>query len=131
MNKYFWNFDEHYEVWHNSCNTIEECISEAKWEKNYREMSEDFVYIGEIEQYKPKVDVEYLIENITEQAYEECGESCEGWLDSLKKEDREKLEERLNKVFTDWLEETSNCPCFGNIIKVRKYNLKTEKESEA
>lgn len=130
MNKYFWNFDEHDEVWRNSGDTIEECISEAKWEKEYREMAEDYVYIGEIEAHEPEIDIEYLIDNIQEQAYEECGESCEGWLDGLKKEDMKKLEERLNKVFADWLEETKNQPYFGNFAKVSKYNLETGKESE-
>lgn len=40
MNKYSWNFNEHEEVWYNSCPTIEDCIEEAKWEKEDREIAE-------------------------------------------------------------------------------------------
>ena len=104
MNKYFWNFDRHDEVWHNSCPTIEDCIEEAKWEKEGREIAENHVFIGEVEPYKPIVYADYLIDSIREQAYEECGECCEGWLDGLNKKQERILEERLNKVFTDWHE---------------------------
>lgn len=127
MKKYFWNFNEYEEVWGNACDTIDECISEAKREKVDRGISEDYVFIGEIEEYKPKVDIEYLIDNVMEQAYEECGECAKGWLDGLRKEDTRKLDERLNEVFTNWLKETNNTPHFGNFIEVVKYNLETEK----
>lgn len=130
MNKYFWNFDKHEEVWYNSCPTIEDCIEEAKWEKEDREIAENHVFIGDVEPYKPFIDVEYLIDDIQEQAYEECGECCEGWLDGLKKEQKKILEERLNKVLIDWLEETNNSPTFGKFMKISKYNLETGKESE-
>jgi len=130
MNKYFWNFDKHDEVWQNSCPTIEDCIEEAKWEKEDREIAENHVFIGEVEPYKPIVYADYLIDSIREQAYEECGECCEGWLDGLKKEQEELLEERLNKVLIDWLVETNNSPSFGKFMKIIKYNLETGKESE-
>lgn len=130
MNKYFWNFDKHDEVWQNSCPTIEDCIEEAKWEKEDREIAENHVFIGEVEPYKPIVYADYLIDSIREQAYGECGECCEGWLDGLNKEQEEILEERLNKVLIDWLEETNNSPSFGKFMKVSKYNLETRKEEE-
>ena len=61
MNKYYWNFNEHEEVWYNSCPTIEDCIEEAKWEKEDREIAENHVFIGDLEPYKPFIDVEYLM----------------------------------------------------------------------
>ena len=79
------------------------------------------------------VNADYLIDSIREQAYEECGECCEGWLgwlDGLNKEQEEILEERLNKVLIDWLEETNNSPSFGKFMKISKYNLETRKEEE-
>ena len=130
MNKFFWNFNERDEVWNNSCPTVEACIDEAKWEKEDREIAENHVFIGDVEPHKPFIDVEYLIDDIQEQAYEEHGECCEGWLDGLKKEQKEILEGRLNKVLIDWLEETNNSPSFGKFMKISKYNLETGKESE-
>ena len=53
MNRYSWNFNEHEEVWQNSCPTIEDCIEEAKWEKEDREIAENHVFIGDVEPYKP------------------------------------------------------------------------------
>lgn len=130
MNKYSWNFNEHEEVWHNSCPTIEDCIEEAKWEKEDRGLTQNHVFIGEVEPYIPSIDVEDVIDNLGEAAYQECGECSEGWLDGLKKEQKKILEERLNKVFNDWLVETNNSPTFGQFMKISKYNLKTGKESE-
>lgn len=130
MNKYFWNFNEHEEVWHNSYPTIEDCIEEAKLEKEDRGLTQNHVFIGEVEPYIPSIDVEYVIDNLGEAAYQECGECSEGWLDGLNKKQEEILEERLNKVLIDWLEETNNNPSFGKFMKISKYNLQTGKESE-
>ena len=130
MSNYFWNFNEHEEIWQNSCPTIEDCIEEAKWEKEYMNMDDEHVYIGEVETHVPFIDVEYLIDNIKEQAWSDCGECCDGWLDGLKIQDEDKLEERLNKVLLEWLEEINGMPGFGRFIKVNKYNLETGKESE-
>lgn len=129
MNKYYWNFNENEEFWNKSCPTVEDCIGEARWEKEDEGRNDKYVYIGEVEAHIPFIDTEHLIDNIREQAYEECGEGCDGWLDSLKKEDEEKLEERLNQVFLQWLYETNNKPSFGKFSKVSKYNLETGKES--
>ena len=49
MNKYFWNFNEHEEVWQNSCPTIEDCIEEAKWEKEEIKYVKKFYGIIEFE----------------------------------------------------------------------------------
>ena len=130
MNKYYWNFNEDEEVWHNSYPTIASCIEEAKREKEDREIAKNHVFIGEVEPYEPIVYADYLIDSIREQAYEECGECCEGWLDGLNREQEEILEERLNKVLIDWLEETNNSPSFGKFMKISKYNLETGKEIE-
>ena len=130
MNKYFWNFNEHEEVWQNSCPTIEDCIDEAKWEKEDREIAEKHVFIGEVESYKPKIDAEDVIENVIEAAYQECGECSEGWIDSLTKEPIKDLDNMLNQTFLDWLEQNKLLPGFGNFIKVSKYNLETGKEEE-
>lgn len=130
MNKYSWNFNEHEEVWHNSCPTIEDCIEEAKWEKEDRGLTQNHVFIGEVEPYIPSIDVEDVIDNLGEAAYQECGECSEGWIGGHKKEQEKILEERLNKVLIDWLEETNNNPSFGKFMKISKYNLETGKERE-
>ena len=130
MNKYYWNFNEDEEVWRNSYPTIASCIKEAKREKEDREIANNHIFIGEVEPYEPIVYADYLIDSIREQAYEECGEGCEGWLDGLNREQEEILEEKLNKVLIDWLVETNNSPSFGKLMKIIKYNLETGKESE-
>lgn len=130
MNKYYWNFNEDEEVWHHSYPTIASCIEEAKREKEDREIANKHIFIGEVEPYEPIVYADYLIDSIREQAYEECGEGCDLWLNSLKKEDEEKLEERLNQVFLQWLDESNNKPSFGKFMKINKYCLETGKEVE-
>lgn len=130
MNKYFWNFNEHEEIWQNSCPTIEDCLDEAKWEKEDREIPQNHVFIGEVEPYIPRIDAEDVIDDLVETAYQDCGECSEAWFNGLTKEQIMDLGNILNETFFDWLDQNKLLPGFGNFIKVSKYNLETGKEEE-
>lgn len=123
--RYYWNFDEKEEVWHNAEDTIEACIEEAKLnnEKNCK-----FVFIGEVENHIPVIDPDITIEILQEDAYQECGECSEGWLDNITKEQNDKLEEKLNDALQEWLKETNNIPYFGNCTEINCYEIETGKK---
>lgn len=129
MSKYYWNFDKDEEVWNNTEHTIENCINEAKIDCENNELKEQkFVYIGIVQEHVPVIDTENIIDYLREQAYQECGECCEGWLDHIKQEQEQSLEEKLNDALQIWLEETNNQPYFGEITKIKCYDLETGKE---
>lgn len=117
---FYWNFDREEATWNNSGESIKECIEEARL---YAEdEGQEFVYIGEVTNHVPTIDAERVIDNLTEQAYYECGECSEGWLDGAKTEE---LEEKLNEVLQEWLKETNQEPTFGKLEKIHRYDLKT------
>ena len=117
---FYWNFDREEETWNNSGESIKECIEEARL---YVEAEDqEFVYIGEVTNHVPTIDAERIIDNLIDQAYDECGESSDGWLDGVKTEE---LEEKLNEVLQEWLKKTNQEPTFGKLEKVNRYNLKT------
>jgi hypothetical protein len=125
MSRYYWNFNKDEEVWHNSEDTIEICIEEARL--NCEEGEHEFVYVGVVENYVPAIDGEYIVDYLREQAYSECGECCDGWLDEV---DEESLETKLNEALQEWLEETKQQPAFGKFSEMYCYELKTGNKIE-
>lgn len=82
----------------------------------------DTVYYGEKEHPEPTdyFDVDSLLEEIGNRAYDECGEWAEDYPDVDKKE-----VEKLDKYIKRWLKK--NCqPTFWIVRNVKPYELKAE-----
>lgn len=121
---YYWSFIQDEEIWDNSEETIDDCVLEARKVNSLEDLNYQFVYVGRVEYYKPKIDVDYhIFESLQENAYNECGESSEGWLDGIKPEKTLKFEEKINHLFYEFLKENNETPTFGKIISVKKYEL--------
>lgn len=61
------------------------------------------------------MDVDTLLDQVSADAYEEAGEVAEGWpefVDRKGYKDIDKLQEKIDKVFNEWLEETKQVPGF-------------------
>lgn len=125
MKKYYWNLNESDEIWYEWESTIDYCIECAKEMSENEGIYQDTVFIGESYDYVPKIDGALLLENIKDDAWEECGECSDGWLDSIKKHEIESLNKKLEKVFVEWLEESKNKPGFGKFECIHEYNLIT------
>lgn len=90
---------------------FEEGIQEAEEDAgNYDD--EVVVYAGEILNFVPIVDADYVIERILDSVNEGCYECIEGYLTDVKREDRDMLQEMLTKTFNEWAEKTNNKPNF-------------------
>lgn len=114
---YTWSYSENDELWqHDIFDSIEDCIADAK--ENYNINSEDTIAVGKVEPYVVSVDAETILENIEENAYEECGDAAENWID-YKKESIERLSVQLTECVNKWLKETGNEPHFYKIIGVK------------
>lgn len=132
------------------CATIGDALEEAR-----DEYGDDYevIDIGEsvkktIGEYLNARDVETLIESISENAYDTCGDVVNGWLDPSKRpaigryatqeekqkwlDDREKwvgsLRGRIEAALEEWANETDQQPRFWHVVNVKEYDIKTGAE---
>lgn len=104
--------DEHW--WHDTFDSVEECIADAK--ENYLIDTGATIAVGTVKPYVVNIDAETYLESLEEDAYEECGDVAEDWIDY---ESADQLSERLTECVNQWLKETGNEPSFYKIINVR------------
>ncbi len=76
--KYTWETQADREIWeHDVFDTIDECLRDA-WQ-NYEIEPGTKIAIGICEDYVPHIDVDFFLERVGEDAYEEVGEVAEDW----------------------------------------------------
>jgi hypothetical protein len=59
--------------------------------------------------------VDNILESITDQANDACGEFAENYLGYVNAKEKSKLEDMLSKALQTWLDETGNQPSFFTI----------------
>ena len=132
--KYYWNFNDHAELWYSYDDNIKDCIVQAREEVDEYKAEEGIeeeiqsVFIGELKEFKPSVCVDRVLDFIVDDAYDEVGELAEGFLDGVSNDVELELEEDLNKVLNKWLDKHKLSPCFGAIEDVKEYDLETGDE---
>lgn len=80
-------------------------------------------YIGKRVDFDPTIDEITVIEQLQMDAYEECGEYGETFLDGLCPLDRALLKQKLQAALDEWLKETSLQPCFFTVKDVEKIKV--------
>lgn len=121
--KYTWEYSENEEIWQNDVfDTIEDCILDAK--ENYCVEPGETIAIGEIVLWEPHVSAYNILEQIEEDAYDECGEVAESWYtyDYRSSEDKKKVEElsdKITEIVKQWLKENGTYPTFSKIQNVK------------
>lgn len=128
MNK--WLFEKrNTEIWNTSdeYDTREEAIVAGReYFNDELEDDEKKVFSFCVGQQEPPsfgVNVDSVIENITEHVYSEIGEVSEDWLVKVPKDARERLEDKMNAVFNEWLTEESLQPRFFKIVNLEEIFL--------
>lgn len=120
--KYIWEYDET-DIWkHDLFDTVEDCILDAK--ENYLIESGTEIVVGEAVLWEPYVSAELILEQLQEDAYEECGEVAGDWYayDHKSKEGRKSLDElseKLTEIVKQWLKDNGTYPGFYMIKNVR------------
>ena len=120
--KYIWEYDET-DIWkHDLFDTVEDCILDAK--ENYLIESGTEIVVGEAVLWEPYVSAELILEQLQEDAYEECGEVAEDWYayDHKSKEGRKSLDElsdKITEIVKQWLKDNGTYPDFYMIKNVR------------
>ncbi|HCT63879.1 MAG TPA: hypothetical protein DIC60_01140 [Lachnospiraceae bacterium] len=122
MNKieYTWAVSENTEIWrHDVFDTVEDCVQD--YLENYAgEDLEESIFVGEVKPFEISVDSYRILETLSEEAYEECGDVAENWLyfRDIEK-DTEELNEKLTQVVIDWLKKHDYMPSFYKITDIR------------
>lgn len=101
--------------------TKEEAIKAALDEKEDYKIDTDTFQIGQLSKYSPPVvDFGTIFEEVAVQAYDDCGECAESWLNEkyIPKDIMNKYNEKLNNLFMEFLKEAGEIPSFGRIVNV-------------
>lgn len=122
---YAFSFDKN-EGFADKYDSIDKCIEEAKQTYGYQHFGEEYVYIGEYVQFNAKIDVQGALGEISQCAYDDCGEIAEEYLYDVEEEQLKELDIEINKIFKRWLEKYNYNPNFGNVINVKRYKLSDE-----
>lgn len=124
MDKFYWSFDRNAELWHESGETIEDCIGQAQ---KLNDADYKTVYIGESVPFVPSehLNVDVLLDDLEEQAFEFAGEAAEDWrsYEYKKREETNELTAAIGKVVEDWLRKYGRFPTFCCIENVVEYSL--------
>lgn len=80
-------------------------------------------YIGTMTRYTPKVAAWAVIEQLQEDAYEECDEWSEGYLGRVSKEDEEELQNLLQQAFDKWEKAHNQEPWFWVVKDARRIQV--------
>jgi hypothetical protein len=120
--KYAWSRRSDDEIWYGGpCDSIRECVEEAQGEDF--EM-DDTIALGLIERYEVNYDfAQDIVERLCEDAWDEVGEATDGWLDSAKRPELDKLNEKILPIVREWLKEIHEEPSFYKILPFEECTL--------
>lgn len=126
MNKYCYSFNK--EDYNEGRDTIKETLEEAKREtrvdsKLYETKEEPLVWIAETIYPQPLIDLDNVLEQLQDQAYDMGSDYAEDYLGDVSNEDLKELEEKLNAVFLEWQNKHNYQPHFFSWKNEKLYDL--------
>lgn len=122
MKQYAWSRRSDDELWYGGpCDSIRECVEEAQ-DEDY-ELT-DTIALGLIERYEVNYDfAQDIVERLCEDAWDEVGEASDGWLDSAKRPELDKLNARILPIVREWLKEIHEEPSFYKVLPFEECTL--------
>lgn len=81
------------------------------------------IRIGQFKEYQPSISGESLIKQMSQQAYDECGEVSEPWISYITSSIGKELEEILNAAIKNWLKENKEYLNFGYVENIEKIDV--------
>jgi hypothetical protein len=119
--KWCYSFNE--ENFEGDFDTKEQAIDEAIWYYKDDEKDQDFIWVGQIKPVSVGVNIDSLLEQLGEEAYEEAGEYAEDYLTNVTLSHQKILEQRLNNVLVAWMKEFNYEPNFWTVENVKKIDV--------
>lgn len=122
MKQYAWSRRSDDELWYGGpCDSIRECVEEAQ-DEDYE--MDDTIALGLIERYEVNYDfAQDIVERLCEDAWDEVGEASDGWLDSAKRPELDKLNEKILPIVREWLKEIHEEPSFYKVLPFEECTL--------
>lgn len=71
----------------------------------------------------PGIDTDSILEHIAESVYDEVGEAAETYLEDVKREHQDELEEKLNEALFDWATKYGYHPSCWKVVNVETIKL--------
>jgi hypothetical protein len=102
--------------------TKEDAVEEASCYINSKD-DREYIYIGNPKEISIGVNVDAILENIGEDAYEQAGEYAVDYLRDVTIKHGQILEERLNEVLYNWMDEYNYKPYFWKVENVEKIKI--------
>lgn len=103
------------------CETHEEAFAEAISELDHLEVG-NLVYVSKVTDFIPSVNVDAILDNVTEDAYDQVGENVDSWPE-LTKDQTEILQQRMDKVLIDSLAEFKQAPHFFKCFDGKQFTV--------
>jgi hypothetical protein len=123
MNEGKWCYSFNEEDFEGDFETKEDAIGEAIYYYKDCEEDQDFIWIGQAKEISFGVDVDTIIENLGEDAYDQVGEYAKDYLYDVTTSHQAILEERLNEVLVTWMKEFKYEPNFWTVENVQKIDV--------
>jgi hypothetical protein len=119
--KWCYSFNE--ENYEGDFDTKEQAIEEAIWYYKDDEKDQDFIWVGQTKDVSIGVNVDSLLEQLGEEAYDQVGEYAEDFLTNVTLNHQKILEQRLNNVLVAWMKEFNYETNFWTVENVQKINV--------
>ncbi|MCI8783268.1 MAG: hypothetical protein HFG84_07615 [Dorea sp.] len=128
--EYSWTENQTDDIWnHGKFDSVEACINDAI---SYGKKPGEKIVVGICEDYVPHLSADTLLDQVSENAYEEVGEVAEGWPEFVDRKgyrDADKLQEKIDKAFYEWMEETKQVPGFYCIVPLAESVIIPDKKN--
>lgn len=115
---YTWSENANDELWRNDIfETVEECVKNAKSDWNGKKPGDE-IAIGTVVPYVVSADVGFMLEQLEQDAYEECGDVTDDWdVSSRKGHEKEfdELQEKVTALVNEYLVKIGEKPSFYKI----------------
>lgn len=118
--QYAWYWGEDEGNCSEPCNSIIECLEEARQENDGEY---EKVFIGIVKDWESNIDIDSLIEEIQNNVYRDSEDTIEDYLDNVEEKHKKELGEELNRVFEKW-KEKYNYKVYGfSVIEAKAYDI--------
>lgn len=123
--KYTYCFDNDDEFYRDEYDSREEAVEAALKEICDEQLFKvKNIFVGSIAEYEPYVSAYEVVDELQQQAYDQCGDSAWRYLDDLTKEDMDSLSDALTEKFLEWEKTHPNAQrnCYF-VEDIEKYNV--------
>lgn len=103
--------------------TKEEAITQGF--DTYPREDYDKFYVGQVESANTSIKIyaDNILEQVADHVYDDVGEVAEDYLNYVKQEDKNILEELLNRTLINWMNEYGYNPSFFKIVNTERIEI--------